>query len=52
VSCGWCAAPVDEPCRSRRISPNGGAIKNRRRDTPHPCRVDDAREAMTEEPQP
>jgi hypothetical protein len=49
VPCGWCDAPVDEACRSRRIDPRGGAIKNRRRETPHPSRVEDARDAMQEQ---
>jgi hypothetical protein len=49
VPCGWCDAPVDEACRSRRIDPRGGAIKNRRRDTPPPSRVEDARDAMQEQ---
>lgn len=49
VPCSWCDAPVDEACRSRRIDPRGGAIKNRRRDKPHPSRVEDARDAMQEQ---
>lgn len=49
VDCDWCQAPAGEPCRSRRIAPGGGATSNKRRSTPHPSRVDDAREAATEE---
>lgn len=45
VPCDWCDAPAGEPCRSRRVDPNGGATSNRRRTTPHPSRLDDAREA-------
>lgn len=48
VSCDWCHADIGEPCRSRRVDPNGGATSNKRRSSPHPSRVDDAREAMTE----
>lgn len=52
VPCGWCDAPIGEPCRFRRIPPKGGATSTRRRDTPHPTRVDDARDAMNaQEPQ-
>lgn len=49
VDCDWCQAPAGEPCRSRRVDPNGGATSNRRRSTPHPSRVDDAREAQQQE---
>ncbi|MGW4670123.1 zinc finger domain-containing protein [Streptomyces sp. NPDC004324] len=49
VECDWCQAPVGEPCRSRRIVPGGGATSTRRRTTPHPTRVDDARDAMQEQ---
>jgi len=52
VSCDWCDAAVGEPCRSRRVDPHGGATSNRRRPTPHPSRLDDARDAMNQEPQP
>lgn len=48
VDCDWCQAPAGEPCRSRRVTPDGAATANRRRNTPHPSRIDDAREAMTE----
>lgn len=49
VPCDWCDAPAGEPCRSRRINPNGAATSNKRRATPHPSRVDDAREAAREQ---
>jgi hypothetical protein len=49
VPCDWCQAPAGEPCRSRRIVPGGGATASRRRTTPHPSRVDDARTAMQEQ---
>lgn len=40
VRCDWCLAPVGEPCRRRRIGPNGGARGNAPRATPHPSRID------------
>lgn len=46
VPCDWCQAPIGEPCRSRRVDPNGGATRNRRRPAPHPSRIDDARDAV------
>jgi hypothetical protein len=49
VPCGWCDAPADEPCRSRRIDPHGGATSHRRREKPHPSRIEDARDAMQEQ---
>ena len=48
VECDWCQAPIGEPCRSRRIDPGGGATSTKRRATPHPTRLDDARDAMQE----
>lgn len=48
VDCDWCHAPAGEPCRSRRIVPGGGATSSRRRTTPHPTRLEDARDAMQE----
>lgn len=51
VECDWCQAPIGEPCRSRRVDPKGAATANRRRSTPHPSRVDDAREAQQEQQQ-
>lgn len=49
VPCEWCDAATGEPCRSRRISPNGGATSNRRRSKPHPSRVEEAQAAMREQ---
>jgi hypothetical protein len=49
VPCDWCQAPIGEPCRSRRIAPGGGATSSKRRSTPHPSRVDDARAAHQQE---
>jgi hypothetical protein len=49
VDCEWCQAPAGEPCRSRRIVPGGGATSVKRRSTPHPSRVDHAREAAQEQ---
>ncbi|MGW3428923.1 zinc finger domain-containing protein [Streptomyces melanosporofaciens] len=41
VKCGWCDAPIGEPCRSRVVDPDGAANASRRR-KPHPSRVDAA----------
>jgi hypothetical protein len=49
VECDWCQAPAGEPCRSRRLAPGDGATSTRRRTTPHPTRVEDARDALTQE---
>ncbi|MFJ6752220.1 hypothetical protein ACIQNI_29160 [Streptomyces sp. NPDC091266] len=40
VRCEWCQAQVDEPCRRRRIAPDGGARGTAPRPTPHPGRLD------------
>ncbi|PZG83568.1 hypothetical protein C1I97_34665 [Streptomyces sp. NTH33] len=40
VRCEWCQAPVGEPCRRRRIGPDGAARGNVPRATPHHCRLD------------
>ena len=40
VRCQWCHAPEGEPCRSRRVGPDGRARGNAQRATPHPTRVD------------
>ncbi|WP_369175399.1 hypothetical protein AB5J49_38690 [Streptomyces sp. R28] len=40
VPCQWCRAARGEPCRSRRIGPDGRARGNAPRATPHPTRVD------------
>ena len=47
VRCPWCDAPTGERCRSRVITTRGGATSNRPRNTPHPSRVDLAREQQT-----
>jgi hypothetical protein len=49
IPCDWCHAPAGEPCRSRRIAPGGGATSSKRRTTPHPSRLDDARDAMNQQ---
>ena len=49
VDCDWCQAPAGEPCRSRRVTPDGAATANRRRSKPHPSRIDDAREAAQQQ---
>ncbi|MFD8589858.1 hypothetical protein ACFV1B_09985 [Streptomyces sp. NPDC059637] len=40
VRCEWCHAQPGEPCRRRRIGPDGGARGNAPRATPHPGRFD------------
>ncbi|OIJ91673.1 zinc finger domain-containing protein [Streptomyces colonosanans] len=40
VRCEWCQAPVGEPCRRRRVDPDGFARGNTPRATPHHCRQD------------
>ncbi|MFD1829845.1 hypothetical protein ACFSJS_09225 [Streptomyces desertarenae] len=40
VRCEWCHAQVGEPCRRRRIGPDGSARGNALRATPHPGRFD------------
>lgn len=42
VSCAWCKAAVDEPCRDLRTNPKDHAVRAARRRTPHPSRVDAA----------
>lgn len=51
VDCEWCSAPAGEPCRSRRIVPGGGATSSKRRSSPHPSRLDDARDALNHQEQ-
>ncbi|MFD8545033.1 hypothetical protein [Streptomyces sp. NPDC059649] len=41
VPCEWCGAQPEQPCRSRRISPNGAATSNSHR-SPHPSRQEAA----------
>ncbi|MEV5509029.1 zinc finger domain-containing protein [Streptomyces orinoci] len=42
VPCAWCEAEKGKPCRSRRITPRGGATSNAPRKKPHPGRFDSA----------
>lgn len=42
VACGWCDARAGEACQSRGIRPGNGPVVNRRRNKPHPSRVDAA----------
>lgn len=47
VVCTWCGAVEGEACRSRRVSPRGGEIRNRQRTTSHPCRTEAAAASHT-----
>ncbi|QEV04937.1 hypothetical protein [Streptomyces prasinus] len=38
VRCEWCEAAVGEPCRRRRVAPDGFARGNATRTDPHHCR--------------
>ncbi|MFD0224401.1 zinc finger domain-containing protein [Streptomyces hirsutus] len=40
VRCEWCEAAVGEPCRRRRVAPDGFARGNATRTDPHHCRRD------------
>ncbi|MFP8903877.1 zinc finger domain-containing protein [Streptomyces atacamensis] len=40
VRCEWCHARVGEPCRRRRVGPDGNARGSAPRATPHPGRFD------------
>ncbi|MCX2969419.1 MULTISPECIES: zinc finger domain-containing protein [Streptomyces] len=40
VRCEWCLAQPGEPCRRRRVGPDGGARGTAPRATPHPGRID------------
>ncbi|MFJ3909555.1 MULTISPECIES: hypothetical protein [Streptomyces] len=40
VPCHWCHAREGEPCRSRRVGPDGRARGNAPRAMPHPTRLD------------
>ncbi|MEU8975420.1 hypothetical protein AB0D11_40465 [Streptomyces monashensis] len=40
VQCGWCHARAGEPCRQRRVGPDGTHRGNAARTIPHPSRVD------------
>ncbi|AJT62457.1 hypothetical protein T261_0768 [Streptomyces lydicus] len=50
VRCEWCHAQVGEPCRRRRIGPDGGARGNAPRATPHPGRFDLAAAQQAQQP--
>ncbi|MEU9746662.1 hypothetical protein AB0E17_13365 [Streptomyces niveus] len=50
VRCDWCHAPEGEPCRSRRVGPDGGTRGNAPRTTPHPSRLDLAAARHTRQP--
>ncbi|CAL9361769.1 hypothetical protein SUDANB105_00682 [Streptomyces sp. enrichment culture] len=52
VGCAWCSANVGEPCRRRRIGPDGAARGNAPRATPHPGRFDLAAARHARTPQP
>lgn len=47
--CAWCLAQPGEPCRRRRIGPDGGARGTAPRATPHPSRLDPAIAQITEQ---
>ncbi|MFD9378589.1 hypothetical protein ACFWBH_24090 [Streptomyces sp. NPDC059999] len=47
VPCQWCQAAQGEPCRSRRVGPDGRARGNVSRATPHPTRRDLAAAELT-----
>ncbi|WP_327415284.1 zinc finger domain-containing protein [Streptomyces sp. NBC_01233] len=47
VRCQWCHAREGEPCRSRRVGPDGRARGNAPRPTPHPTRLDLAAAELT-----
>ncbi|MFI6085015.1 hypothetical protein ACIBBB_29300 [Streptomyces sp. NPDC051217] len=50
VRCDWCHAPEGQPCRSRRVGPDGGARGNAPRTTPHPSRHESAAAQHTQQP--
>ncbi|MFF0740544.1 hypothetical protein ACFYVL_09090 [Streptomyces sp. NPDC004111] len=50
VRCEWCLAQPGEPCRRRRIGPDGGARGTVPRATPHPGREDLAAAQHTPQP--
>ncbi|MFF4179879.1 hypothetical protein [Streptomyces sp. NPDC001750] len=47
VQCQWCHAGEGEPCRSRRVGPDGRSRGNAPRATPHPTRLDLAAAELT-----
>ncbi|QNE74496.1 zinc finger domain-containing protein [Streptomyces finlayi] len=52
VRCDWCQTQVGEPCRRRRIGPDGGARGTAPRATPHPGRLDLAAARQAQESTP
>ncbi|MGW7007568.1 zinc finger domain-containing protein [Streptomyces sp. NPDC054933] len=50
VRCEWCHAQPGEPCRRRRIGPDGGARGNAPRAIPHPGRFDLAAAQQDQQP--
>ncbi|MFD7517503.1 hypothetical protein ACFV85_22180 [Streptomyces niveus] len=50
VRCEWCHAPEGQPCRSRRVGPDGGSRGNAPRATPHPSRLDLAADRHVPQP--
>ncbi|MFD7013966.1 hypothetical protein [Streptomyces sp. NPDC059928] len=49
VRCEWCEAKANEPCRRRRIGPDGGARGTAPRATPHPGRLEHAAALQTQQ---
>ncbi|MFE4055024.1 hypothetical protein ACFXP3_01735 [Streptomyces sp. NPDC059096] len=50
VRCEWCQAQPGEPCRRRRIGPDGGTRATTPRATAHHCRLDLAAAQQAQEP--
>lgn len=50
VRCTWCEAPIGEPCRRRRVDPDGFARGNTARANPHHCRRDLAAAQQPQQP--
>ncbi|MCP9213472.1 zinc finger domain-containing protein [Streptomyces sp. NEAU-Y11] len=50
VRCEWCLAQPGEPCRRRRVGPDGGARGTAPRATPHPGRLDLAAAQQAQQP--
>ncbi|MFD5895895.1 hypothetical protein [Streptomyces sp. NPDC060366] len=50
VRCDWCHAPEGQPCRSRRVGPDGGTRGNAPRTTPHPSRLESAAAQDAQQP--
>ncbi|MFF5273761.1 hypothetical protein [Streptomyces sp. NPDC000133] len=51
VRCEWCLAQPGEPCRRRRIGPDGGARGTAPLATPHPGRLDLAASQQAQQPE-